>query len=108
MTTSPELLEDRNFLPGLAAVAFFVVIGVTMVAASYEPAVGFEAGAHITGSIGRALVNISGGEATIPGAEFLSVFFTISLVLVAALIAAVMLARRERESVLERKRGGED
>ena len=104
MTTKPELTDESTLLPGLAAIAFFVVLAVTMVTATYEPGVGF-GGAEITASIGIALMNLSGGS--VQGAGFLSVFLTISMVLVAALVAAVMLARRESESVLDRKRGGD-
>ena len=107
MTTRPELSTDSNLVPGLAAVAFFVVVAVAMMTATYGEAVGYDDGADITASIGNALFNFTGGSATVEGAGFLSVFFIITLVLIASLVAAILLARREGETVLDLKRGGE-
>ena len=107
MTTRPELSDDSNLVPGLAAIAFFVVVAVSMVTTTYGDAAGYEAGSDITASIGNALFNFTGGGATVEGAGFLAVFFIIMMVLVAAIVVAIMLSRREGESVLDRKRGGE-
>lgn len=107
MTTKPELREESTLLPGLAAVAFFAVVAGTVVLAEYTPAIGYADGSDITGSIGIALLNLTGGSSTVSGEGFLSVLLIISMVLVGALVGAVMLARRESESVLDLKRGGE-
>lgn len=110
MTTRPELDTDINALPGLAAVALFVVFVVTIVTSELPEAVGFggfEGTPNITAGIGFALFNMEGTTGTIPSEGFLAPFEIIAVLLVAALVVAVMLARREGQSLLERKRGGE-
>jgi NADH-quinone oxidoreductase subunit J len=95
MTTKPELRLGSHLLPGLAAVALFVVLAVVTLRASFGDPQGFGADAGITASIGYAMFNLDMGS--IPGEGFLVAFEIIDVVLVAALVAAVMLARREEE-----------
>ncbi len=108
MTTRPELATDINLLPGLAAVALFVVFAISIVTTNFGAAQGFADSAEITASIGYALFNMGGTSATVQSEGFLAPFEIIDIVLVAALVVAVMLARREGQSLLERKRGGEE
>lgn len=105
--TRPKIADDINVLPGLAAIALFVVLAVTFLSSQFDPARGFEEGARITASIGYALFNFAGNDAIVQSEGFLAPFEIIDVVLVAALVVAVMLARREGQSILERKRGGE-
>ena len=107
MTTRPELADDINLLPGLAAIALFVVLAVPILTAEYGVAQGFSQSADITASIGYALFNFAGDASTVQSEGFLAPFEIIAVVLVAALVAAVMLARREGRNVVEQLRGGE-
>ncbi|WP_248896719.1 proton-conducting membrane transporter [Haloplanus halobius] len=95
MTTKPELRLGSHLLPGLAAVALFVVIATTILRASFGDPQGFAPDAGITASIGYAMFNLDMGS--VPSEGFLVAFEIIDITLVAALVAAVMLARRERE-----------
>ena len=108
MTTRPELADDINVLPGLAAVALFVVFAVSIITSDFAAAQGFAESADITASIGYALFNFAGDSATVQSEGFLAPFEIVDIVLVAALVVAVMLARREGQSLVERMRGGEE
>lgn len=93
MTTRPRLKIGNHLVPGLAAVALFIVMAAAFLSAEFPTPAKFGDGS-ITSSIGYALFNL-GGQAQIPSEGFLVVFEIIDIVLVAALAAAVMLARRE-------------
>lgn len=95
MTTKPELRTGSHLLPGLAAVVLFVVMAVAILRASFGDPQGFAADASITASIGYAMFNLDMGA--VPGEGMLVAFEIIDAVLVAALVAAVLLARREEE-----------
>ncbi|WP_336337223.1 proton-conducting membrane transporter [Haloarcula brevis] len=101
MTTKPELQTEGSFVAGLAAVGLFVVLGAVFIGVSFPAPAGFGEGAAITKSLGAALFDIAPGaimdegETAVPGEGFLIVFEIIDIVLVAALVGAVMLARRE-------------
>jgi NADH-quinone oxidoreductase subunit J len=88
--------DDRGRkLPGVAALALFAVMAWVFVGAEFgEAAAGFAGDAGITASIGYAMFNI-GAENAVPSEGFLISFEIIDLVLVAALVGAVMLARRD-------------
>lgn len=93
MTTRPRLQLGGHLLPGLAAVALFVVMTAAFLRAEFPAPQGFGSGS-ITASIGYALFDLSGPIAS----EFFLVAFEImGVLLVAALVAAVMLARRESD-----------
>lgn len=95
MTTRPRLRLGSHLLPGLAAIALFVVFALTFLSADFvDPAAGFDAGVSITASIGYALFNLGVDGAT-ASEGFLAAFEIIDVVLIAALAGAVMLARRE-------------
>ncbi|WP_240334576.1 NADH-quinone oxidoreductase subunit J [Halorussus sp. MSC15.2] len=96
VSTEPEVgIDDRGRKwPGVAAVALFGVLAWVFVGAEFSEAAGFPDGASITASIGYAMFNIP-AENAIPSEGFLIPFEIIDLVLVAALVGAVMLARRE-------------
>ncbi len=89
-------------LRGVVAVALFVVFAVVFLGASFGDATGFPNGANITASIGYAMFNLFGigGEQIVESEGFLVAFEIIDLVLVAALAAAVMLARREEAGAI--------
>ncbi len=97
MTTRPELVDmDRSrLLPGLAAVALFLVMAAAFLTATFGAPSGFPQGS-VTASIGYAMFDLL-DQAAIPSEGFLIAFEIIDIVLVAALAAAVMLARREGE-----------
>ncbi len=94
MTTKPEFRLGRQQLPGILAIALFVVIASVALAANFGDAIGFSAAESVTANIGFALFNI---PTTIPSDGFLVAFILIALVLDAALDGAVLLARREEE-----------
>ncbi|MBX0324511.1 proton-conducting membrane transporter [Halomicroarcula sp. F13] len=101
MTSKPRLNTEGNFVAGLAAIALFVVLGVVFLGASFPNPVGFGESAAITKSLGAAMFDIAPSaimgenEAAVPGEGFLVAFEIIDVVLVAALVGAIMLARRE-------------
>ncbi|MDS0221046.1 proton-conducting membrane transporter [Haloarcula sp. S1AR25-5A] len=101
MTTKPELQTEGSFVAGLAAVALFIVLGAVFMGVSFPAPAGFGEGAAITKSLGAAMFDIAPsaimgeGETAVPGEGFLVTFEIIDIVLVAALVGSVMLARRE-------------
>lgn len=106
MTSRPRFAEDATFSRGLAAVALFVVMAAVFLTASFGAPAGFPTDASITATIGYALVGLP-DLAGAPNESFLAAFELIDLVLVAALVGAVMLARRDDGSILPLKRGDE-
>ncbi|KAB1188953.1 MULTISPECIES: NADH-quinone oxidoreductase subunit J [Haloferax] len=96
MTTKPQLKLGSHLVPGLAAVALFVVMAVVFLGASFPNPQGFAEGANLTASIGYTMFNL--GFGSVEGESMLVAFEIIDLVLVAALVGAVLLARREGES----------
>jgi NADH-quinone oxidoreductase subunit J len=93
MTTRPELRVGSHLLPGLAAVALFGLLTFVFLTSSFPAPTGFPADANITANIGYALFNIEAGG--VPSEGFIVAFFTIAIVLDAALDGAVLLARRD-------------
>lgn len=91
MTTRPRLKLGGHLVPGLAAVALFVIMAAAFLSAEFPAPQGFGTGS-ITASIGYALFDLKG---PIPSENFLAVFEIIDVALVAALAAAVMLAKRD-------------
>lgn len=93
MTTRPKLRVGSQLLPGLAAVALFALFAFVFLSSSFPSPTGFPGDANITASIGYALFNIDAGG--VPSEGFIVAFFTIAIVLDAALDGAVLLARRD-------------
>ncbi|POG57508.1 proton-conducting membrane transporter [Haloferax sp. Atlit-12N] len=93
MTTKPQLKLGSHLVPGLAAVALFVVMAVVFVGASFPNPQGFAEGANITASIGYSMFNLDFGDVT--GESFLVAFIVIAVTLDVALDGAIHLARRE-------------
>jgi NADH-quinone oxidoreductase subunit J len=91
-----EERDDRNLLPGVGAVALFLLLAIVFVRARFGPVEGFPAEASVVEAIGYAMFNLDGGG--VPSAGFLAAFEIVDLVLVAALVGSVMLARREGEA----------
>jgi NADH-quinone oxidoreductase subunit J len=83
---------------GVAAIALFAVMAAVFLSASFGDSAGLPNGVSITASIGYALFDLSGGE--VPSEGLLATFEIIDLVLVAALVGAVTLARKEGGSPL--------
>ena len=99
MTTRPRLYDGATAATGLAAVALFGVFAAVFLTADFGEPTGFPAEASITASIGYAMFDVptSAVDVTLVASEpFLVAFETVDLVLVAALVGSVMLARRER------------
>ncbi|WP_313694361.1 proton-conducting membrane transporter [Halorarum halobium] len=99
--SKPELKLGSHLVPGLAAVALFVVMALVFLTSSFplEEAAGFPEGASITASIGYAMFNITGGP--VPAEGFLVAFLVIAVVLDIAIDGAIFLAKRGDEGVLE-------
>jgi len=95
VTTKPRLKTGSHLLPGLAAVALFVVMAVTILQASFGDPQGFGPDTPITASIGYAMFNLDMGA--VPGEGFLVAFIVIAVALDAALDGAILLAKREEE-----------
>ena len=93
MTTKPELKLGSHLVPGLAAVALFAVMAAVFLTASFPSPQGFAGDASIVASIGYAMFDLGFGG--VASESFLVAFEIIDIVLVAALVGAVMLARRE-------------
>ena len=98
MTTRPRPVSfDRSLLPGLAAVALFVLLAAVALTADFGDLVaefGFPADQSIVGSIGAALIGL---EAAIPTESFVVALIVIAVALDAALDGSIMLAKREDE-----------
>lgn len=105
-TTRPRLKLGSHLVPGLAAVALFVVMAAAFVGAQFPQPQGFPADASITANIGYAMFNLDLGG--IPAEGFLVVFVVIAVVLDVAIDAAVYLATREEGGLVElaTERGG--
>ena len=118
MTSKPELRTGSHLLPGLAAVALFVVIATVVLRASFGDPQGFPSDGSITASIGYAMFNLDMGA--VPGEGMIVAFIVIAVALDAALDGAILLAKREEDGsavalladggrqVGERIRGGEE
>lgn len=107
----PRLKLGGHLWRGIGAIGLFaVIIAATLNAEFPAPAdPAFPEGESITAGIGNALFNF-GGPAWY-GEGMLAAFEIIDLVLVAALVVAVMLARRETGGSLTdalRTDGGEE
>ena len=87
-------MTGRNrLLPGLAAVALFVVMTVVFVTAPFGPAAGFPEGESIVMNLGYALFDLELGG--IPAEGFLAAFLIIAVGLDVAIDSAIFLAKRE-------------
>ena len=93
MTSRPRLRLGPHLLRGSGAVALFGFIASVVIRTPFVEGTGFPADAHITAAIGYALFDLQGGD--VPSEAFLVPFEIVDVVLVAALVAAVMLARRD-------------
>jgi len=90
----PRLKLGNHLWRGIGAIALFAVIVAATLSAEFpERGEPFPEGESITAGIGNALFNFGGP--TWYGEGMLAAFEIIDLVLVAALVVAVMLARRE-------------
>lgn len=91
----PRLVPlDRRLLPGLIAVALFVVIAAVVLGHEFVgEAVGFD-GVSVVSGIGYSLIGAS-DLAAVPVESFLVALILIAIVLDAALDGALMLAKRD-------------
>jgi NADH-quinone oxidoreductase subunit J len=94
MTNKPELRLGKHLLPGLGAVALFVVFAITFLNSSFDDAQGFPAGESITENIGLAMFDLASLQ-TVEAEGFLVAFIVIAIALDAALEGSIMLAKRE-------------
>jgi NADH-quinone oxidoreductase subunit J len=95
MTTKPELNTEGSLLPGLAAVALFVVMAVAIVRASFGDPQGFAPDAGITASIGYAMFDLDMGS--VPSEGFVVTLIVVAVALDAALDGSLLLAKREED-----------
>jgi NADH-quinone oxidoreductase subunit J len=93
VTTRPKLRLGSHLLPGLAAVALFVVMAAAILQASFGDPQGFAPDAPITASIGYAMFNLDMGA--VPGEGMLVALIVIAVALDAALDGSILLAKRE-------------
>ena len=93
IVTTPEFRIGPHLVRGLGGVALFAVLAWAVLSSTIGSPAGFPADASITASIGYAMFDLPGGN--VPAEGFLAAFEIIDVVLVAALVGAVMLARRE-------------
>ena len=94
MTTSPRPIDiDRSTIPGLAAVALFVVMAAVFVTAEFAVPKGFGDSVSIIEGIGNALIGIP-YEGIVPEG-FLVALILVAILLDAALDGTLMLARRD-------------
>ncbi|GAA0653925.1 NADH-quinone oxidoreductase subunit J family protein [Salarchaeum japonicum] len=98
---------DLDLLPGLVAVALFAVMAAAFLGASLPDPAGYPADAALITDIGYALFDFT-GESGVPTEGFLAAFELIDLVLVAALVGAVLLAKREDGSIGNPLQWGDD
>ncbi|MFB6164220.1 MAG: proton-conducting membrane transporter [Haloarculaceae archaeon] len=108
----PSLTDEADWTAGVAAVALFVVFWVVFAGAQFPAPTGFPGEGSITAALGFAMLDL-GDLASYASDSFLAAFEIIDLVLVAALVGAVTLARRDSEDVRPladggRERGGDD
>jgi len=94
MASRPRLYRGAK-LPGLAALALFVLLAAVFLSATFEAGAGFPADVSITEQIGLAMFDLD--QTGVPSEGFLAAFEIVDVVLVAALVGAVMLARRDSE-----------
>lgn len=94
MVSRPELKEDTNYVNGLAASVLFVVLVAVFLTAEFGEAAGFAEDASLVAGIGYALMDLQGSTA-VDVEGFMVTFEAVGVVLVAATVAAVTLARRE-------------
>jgi NADH-quinone oxidoreductase subunit J len=97
VTTKPELEFGRHQVPGVVALGLFAIMAAIVLTASFGDPAGFGGVESVTEAIGYSLLDID-AETVPSGTEgFLAAFEIIAFVLTAALVAGVMLARREVE-----------
>lgn len=89
--------ENRAWLPGLAAVLLFGVLAAVFIQVDMGAGAGFPSDGSITAGIGYLLFDMT-GSTELGNEGFLAAFEIIDVVLVAALVGAVMLARRDPEA----------
>ena len=93
MVTRPHFASEANHVNGLAAVALFVVLAAVILTSKFPSPEEFPEGSEFVSGIGYAMFNLQ-PDGVIPSEQFLVVFEIVGVLLVAALVAAVMLARR--------------
>jgi NADH-quinone oxidoreductase subunit J len=98
MATKPEFASEANYQNGLAAAVLFAVFAAVFVTSTFPDPVGFPQDASIVAGIGYALFDLT-TMSPVETEGFLAAFEIVDVVLVAALVAAVMLARRETEGL---------
>ena len=89
--------SGSSLVPGLAAVALFVVMAVAIVQSSFGTAVAFPEGESIVAHIGYAMFDLQADMGTIASEGFLAAFLIIAVGLDVAVDGALFLAKREKE-----------
>lgn len=97
MSEKPGRLAEvqSKILPGIGAIALFVVMAVTFARASFPMEPGFPE-ASVTAAIGMALLNLE-LTAGVPAEGFLVPLIIFALLLDAALDGAVHMAKRDED-----------
>jgi NADH-quinone oxidoreductase subunit J len=87
---------SRKIFPGIVTLALFAVMAAVFISSDFSAGVGFPGSESITAAIGYLLFDLT-GQTELGSEGFLTAFEIIAVVLVAAVVAAVMLARRDNE-----------
>ena len=99
--TSPTFPLGPNLFNGATAILFFILCSfIISSTSSLISPIGFPEGAQITTSIGYSLFDIPGSPIESEG--FIAAFEIVDIALVAALVAAVMLARRTSTNIISK------
>lgn len=85
---------SRKIFPGIVTLALFAVMTAVFISSDFSAGVGFPGSESITAAIGYLLFDLT-GQTELGSEGFLTAFEIIAVVLVAALVGAVMLARKD-------------
>lgn len=98
---------SQKIFPGVVTLALFAVMAAVYISSDFSAGVGFPGTESITAAIGYLLFDLT-GQTDLGSEGFLTAFEIIAVVLVAALVGAVMLARRDSEYGTLLADGGSD
>lgn len=101
MTTGPRLRLGNSLLPGILAVALFIMMALIVLNTGFGAMQGFPEGISVTAELGYAMFGFEALQSTeqaVGNTEpFLAALLLIAVVLDAALDASLVLAKRETE-----------
>jgi len=93
VTSRPEFAREANYALGVGALALFCVLVAAVALSSFDAPAWYPSGS-VTAAIGYAILGRA-GQTDLLSNGFIAAFEVVDVVLVAALVAAVTLARRD-------------